>query len=241
MVKSALPWGEDVNAVWKGVAEAETRGGKPKGKVQGGKPKGKPDGGALPGKVDGRVARSQRTRAAVLDALIALLDEGQFKPPAKVIAERSGVSTRSVFQHFPDLETLLIAAVELGVNRFAPSVQPIPTDLPRKARIDALVEQRFALFERAGNVYWAGQIAAPISATLKATFAHVEYALRVQIGVTFKPELATLRKPKRLALIARIAAATGFHHWYALRRVEGVDPAAARAAMAEMLAVLLPE
>ena len=232
MVKSALPWGEDVNVVWKGVAEAETKGGKPKGK---------PDAGAPAGKVDGRVARSQRTRAAVLDALIALLDEGQFKPPAKVIAERSGVSTRSVFQHFPDLETLLIAAVELGVNRFAPAVQPISVDMPLKARISALVEQRFALFERAGNVYWAGQIAAPISATLKATFAHVEYAFRVQVGVTFKQELAGLRKPKRLTLIARIAAATGFHHWYALRRVEGLDPAAARAAMAEMLAVLLPE
>lgn len=223
MSKSVLPWGEDVNAAWKGAAEAEAPAEKPKAKL------------------DGRTARSQRTRAAVLEALIALLDEGQFKPPAKVIAERSGVSTRSVFQHFPDLETLLIAAVELGVNRFGASVQPIAADLPLKARIGALVEQRFALFERAGNVYWAGQIATPISATLKATFAHVEYAFRVQVGVTFKQELAGLRKPKRDLRVARVAAATGFHHWYALRRVEGLDPLAAKGAMMEMLAVLLPE
>lgn len=223
MSKSVLPWGEDVNAAWKGAAETEVSTAKPKARI------------------DGRVARSQRTRAAVLDALIALLDEGQFKPPAKVIAERSGVSTRSVFQHFPDLETLLIAAVELGVNRFAPSVQPIAADLPLKARISALVEQRFCLFERAGNVYWAGQIATPISATLKATFAHVEYAFRVQVGVTFKRELAGIRKPKRDQRIALIAAVTGFHHWYALRRVEALDPRAAKGAMTEILAAMLPE
>lgn len=222
-VSKSAPWGGDVNEAWRAAAEA-------------GDPPGKPA-----GKIDGRVARSQRTRAAVLDALLALLDEGQFKPPAKVIAERSGVSTRSIFQHFPDLETLFIAAVDHGVNRFAAAVQPIEPALALKARITALVDQRFTLFEQAGNVYWAGQIATPLSPTLKATFAHVEYALRIQIGITFKAELAVLRKPKRLTQISRIAAATGFHHWYALRRVEMLDESVARMAMSEALASLLPE
>ncbi|MFA5120978.1 TetR/AcrR family transcriptional regulator [Zavarzinia sp.] len=192
-------------------------------------------------KIDGRLARSQRTRAAVIDALIGLIDDGHFKPPAKVIAERSGVSTRSIFQHFPDLETLLTDAVAFGVDRFAHVVQPIMADAPREARIAALVRQRFALFEKAGNIYWAGQLAAPVSPTLQSTFRRVEYIFRVQIGVTFKPELARLRKARRDQLTAEVAAFCGFHQWYALRRVQGIGVTAARNAMVRLLSALLPE
>ncbi|PWR23963.1 hypothetical protein DKG75_05290 [Zavarzinia compransoris] len=223
MGEAAHPWGADGNSLWHG------------GQDDAAPP------APVPGKVDGRLARSRRTRAAVLDALIALLEEGEFKPPAKVIAERSGVSTRSVFQHFPDLETLFTAAVAHGVERYSPLVQPIGPDQPLKARVGALVRQRFALFEKAGNVYWAGQIAAPLSDTLCQTFARVEYALRIQIEVTFQPELSGLRKPQREARVARLAAFTGFHAWYALRRVEGVGESAAKAAMAETFTALLPE
>lgn len=222
--EDAFPWGADGNVVWqRGFGEG---------------PVAEP---APPAKIDGRVARSKRTRAAVMDALIALLEEGNFKPPAKVIAERSGVSTRSVFQHFPDLETLFTAAVAYGVERYSPMVLPIGADQPLKTRINALVRQRFALFEKGGNVYWAGQIATPLSDTLRQTFSRVEYALRVQIEVAFQPELASLRKPQREARVARLAAYSGFHAWHALRRVEGLGEAAARAAMVDAFTALLPE
>ena len=40
---------------------------------------------------DGRSARSQRTRNAVVDALLELNREGNLRPTAKEIAERAGV------------------------------------------------------------------------------------------------------------------------------------------------------
>lgn len=192
-------------------------------------------------RVDGRVARSQRTRAAVLDALIALLEEGHFKPPAKVIAERSGVSTRSIFQHFPDLETLFSAAVQREVNRFAPLVQPITPDAPLATRLNALIKQRFDLFERAGNIWRAGLLEEPISTTLQTTYRHLEHVFRVQIEVTFKAELASVRPPRRKIVIRQIAAATGFHAWYALRRAEDLEVPPAQAAMTQVFRALLPE
>lgn len=192
-------------------------------------------------RVDGRVARSQRTRAAVLDALIALLEEGHFKPPAKVIAERSGVSTRSIFQHFPDLETLFAAAVQREVNRFAPLVQPILPDGTYAARETALIRQRFDLFEKAGNVWRAGLLDEPISTTLQTTYRNLEHIFRVQIEVAFKAELAVLRAPRRKIVVRQIAAATGFHAWYALRRAEELELNPAQAAMTRMFRALLPE
>lgn len=220
---AVFPWGQEPEDDWQ---QSLTPPGDGHGKIP---------------KLDGRLARSQRTRAAVIEALIGLLEEGEFKPPAKVIAERSGVSTRSIFQHFPDLETLFTAAVAHGVNQFAPLVQPISDHLALPARINALARQRVELFEKAGNVYWAGQIAAPLSDTLRDTFRRVEYILRVQIEVALKPELIRLRKPKRMAIVARLAAVVGFHGWYGLRRVQGLTPGETRAAMVSFIASQLPE
>ena len=56
--------------------------------------------------IDGRTVRAQRTRQALLDALFSLLEDGELRPTAERIAERAGVSERSVFQHFPDREAL---------------------------------------------------------------------------------------------------------------------------------------
>ena len=62
--------------------------------------------------LDGRAARALRTRNRVVDALLDLVDEGDLRPSAADVARRAGVSLRSVFQHFDDLETLFRVAGE---------------------------------------------------------------------------------------------------------------------------------
>src|SRR5208282_909869 len=57
-------------------------------------------------RLDGRLARSARTRHAVVDALLDLLGEGDLRPTAARIADRAGVSLRLVFHHFDDLEAI---------------------------------------------------------------------------------------------------------------------------------------
>src|SRR4051812_40199139 len=44
---------------------------------------------------DGRNVRAERTRKAVVEALLELLDEGDVRPTAERIAVRAGVSERS--------------------------------------------------------------------------------------------------------------------------------------------------
>ena len=66
---------------------------------------------------DGRTLRAERTRQALVDALLGLLDEGHPSPTAAEVAERAGVSERSVFQHFADREALLEAVARQQYER----------------------------------------------------------------------------------------------------------------------------
>src|ERR1043165_6133853 len=80
--------------------------------------------------VDGRTARAQRTRAAVVDALLQLINEGDLRPTAPRIAERAKVSLRSVFQHFTDLEALYAAATTREIDIIAGLVEALPSEGP---------------------------------------------------------------------------------------------------------------
>ena len=76
---------------------------------------------------DGRVARGQRTRRNVADALGQLLRDGDPDPTAKAIAEQAGVSLRLVFHHFSDMDDLYLYVAVLQLRRQW-------SDLPRVSR-----------------------------------------------------------------------------------------------------------
>ena len=57
---------------------------------------------------DGRLTRAARTRTAVVDALLTLNERGELRPTARDIAAEAGVSLRSVYVHFDDLEALFV-------------------------------------------------------------------------------------------------------------------------------------
>src|SRR4029450_8701570 len=69
---------------------------------------------------DGRLARGERARAAIVDALLVLIESGELRPSAARIAQRAGVSLRSVFQHFSDVESLFAAAASRQTERLSP-------------------------------------------------------------------------------------------------------------------------
>src|SRR3954454_5900096 len=96
---------------------------------------------------DGRAARSVRTRRAIVDALRSLHHEGDLLPTAPRVAERAGVSVRTVWQHFDDIETLLVEAGRRDLEIAMTFVTPIDSNLPLAARIAALVDQRSRMYE----------------------------------------------------------------------------------------------
>ena len=90
--------------------------------------------------IDGRRARTVRTRAAILEALLALVRAGEINPTAAAIAARARVSVRSISQHFPARGDLFGAAAALYQER-PDSPEPAPGQ-PLAARLDAFVPVR---------------------------------------------------------------------------------------------------
>src|SRR5262249_58385643 len=93
-----------------------------------------------PPTLDGRLARGARARVAIVEALLALIERGDLRPSAARIAERAGVSLRSVFQHFNDVESLFAAAAERQAERLASLAGSVDDKGPLTRRVDAFVQ-----------------------------------------------------------------------------------------------------
>jgi TetR/AcrR family transcriptional regulator of autoinduction and epiphytic fitness len=188
---------------------------------------------------DGRTVRAERTRQALVDSLVALLDEGHLKPTAAQIAERAGVSERSVFQHFPDREALFEAVARQQYERVMPMLRPVDSSLPLDERIDQLVQQRARLYEKIAGVRRAGlliehesdSVAGWLTTARKAKAADVERIFRRELDAIPPDE----REPVRAALVA-LCAWTAWESW---RIHQGLSVARARAAMRAGIAALL--
>ena len=72
---------------------------------------------AFSGSTDGRSLRRERNRDSVIEALLALVREGNMDPGGAEIAERAGVSHRSVFRYFDDLGDLIRTAIDTELSR----------------------------------------------------------------------------------------------------------------------------
>src|SRR5437763_10081054 len=139
---------------------------------------------------DGRAARSVRTRRAIVDALRALHHEGDLRPTAPRVAERAGVSVRTVWQHFDDLETLLFEAGRRDLEIAQSFVAPIDKSLPAIERVHALVEQRARMFEEMAPPWRAARVHAPFSAQIQSNRDTLMQFARDQVGELFAPEIA---------------------------------------------------
>jgi AcrR family transcriptional regulator len=108
------------------------------------------DAGVEPADVDGRHARQIANRAAVARAALDLVQETGELPSAEAVAERAGVSRRSVFRLFDDREALLRSVVKLMqrqvLDRFPP---PAPHDGPGQVWTHHLDELRRLVAHRA--------------------------------------------------------------------------------------------
>src|SRR5690606_9711476 len=94
---------------------------------------------------DGRSARAARTRQSIIDACLALVEEGDLQPTTPRVAERAGVSVRSVFQHFDDIEGLFAAVADRVLERLAGLVLQVDPSLDVERRLPLVVRQRVAL------------------------------------------------------------------------------------------------
>lgn len=186
---------------------------------------------------DGRSARALRTRNSVVDALLDLIDQGELRPSAADVARRAGVSLRSVYQHFDDLETLFRVAGERHHQRYA-HLEPLP-ELPSElpARVAAYAAHRARWMEAVSPMGRAAALQAPFSEGVAARQAAGRVRLREALAVAFRPELA--RSPQPELLLHALEAAASWATWEGLRSATGLAPAEATRVLELLLLSLL--
>ncbi|MGN6474268.1 MAG: TetR/AcrR family transcriptional regulator, partial [Mycobacteriales bacterium] len=165
---------------------------------------------------DGRLARSARTRLAIVDALRALNQEGDLRPTAPRIAERAGVSLRTVWQHFEDFEALLLEAGQRDFELVIQRVRPIDAGLPLDDRVRLLVAQRCETFAELAPVWRAARLHEPFSAQLRRSRDRLVRASRVELQRVFATELEAMPTPARRVMLDALQVATNFPAWDAM-------------------------
>ena len=139
---------------------------------------------------DGRLARGQRTRRNVAEALVDLLREGDPDPTAKAIAERAGVSLRLVFHHFTDIDDLYNAVGALQLERHWTDLPELPAKLSLSSRIERTVRHRSILYEEVSPVRRAAIRRSGSSPRISEAMAYTDGLLVQNLSSAFAPELA---------------------------------------------------
>ena len=190
---------------------------------------------------DGRHARSERSRDAVLAAVITLFEAGVPKPTARQIAAEAGVALRTVYRHFDDLDSLFAEAVEVYRRRLEPFLHSIEPSLPLDARIEALASQRRAIWEAASPIHRAGRLVRHEQPFVAASMEQNRRRCRAQIEQLFAVELGAdaAANPLQIDLIEQLEAATSWTTWDMLRTEQRLDPGTAERLVAKMLEAAL--
>ena len=189
--------------------------------------------------IDGRTRRAQRTRDGVIRAVLTLIAEGDLRPTAPRIAERAGVSLRSVFQHFNDLDALFAEAADRELSRIASEVEAIAPSGALAARIEAFVTQRSRALEQVTPARRAALLQEPTSPTVVAIRDRLLALARQEVALTFAPELAMVDGDERVEVLDALDAAASWQTWEALRNHQGLAVARARRVVARTLTALL--
>jgi AcrR family transcriptional regulator len=189
--------------------------------------------------LDGRVARSYRTRAAIVDALVCLLEEGNVQPTIEEIAARASVAPRTVFQHYPDREALFVAVSDHRQAQLTALMGAISADAPLAQRITDVVEQRARVYEWIAPVRRAALLMAPFSDSVQAWLAGFRAVKRADLERVFAAEIAACDASERPTLVAALGAVASWSTWAALRDEQELDVARASAALAHALRALL--
>lgn len=187
---------------------------------------------------DGRTRRSLRTREAIVDATIGLLEDGDLRPTAPRVAERAGVSVRSVFQHFDDLETLHAAVAERLVARVAVLVVPVEPDRPLEERLDRFVHQRALLLEAVTPIRRAALVHGPFSTEITARLRDGQAFLRAEVLATFGPEVEAAGAMGD-ELLDALDSALSWGTWDGLRSGLGRDQPTAERVLRRLAAAVL--
>lgn len=173
-----------------------------------------------------------------MEAVLELVKEGDLRPTAPRIAERAGVSLRSVFQHFNDLGALHAAVAARQLEEVNELTYPIDLGLPLSERVPAFVAQRAAVLEAVTPIRRAS-LMNPLSPEGHDGYERMRSLSRDEVARVFATELHALPDSARCEVLEGIDVTCSWQTWEGLRQYQRLSVADARAVVVRIIIALL--
>jgi TetR/AcrR family transcriptional regulator of autoinduction and epiphytic fitness len=188
---------------------------------------------------DGRAARALRTRNAVADGLLELIEEGELRPTSKAIAERAGIAERTLFQHFEDLETLFSVAASRVGEGVVRNLGHIPDDGPFEDRLSAYLDELIFFHEAMSPLQRASRVHEPYSPVVRRAASWWHDLLRRGIERVFGQELTHWPEDERRNVVEALTLTVAWTSWDSMRVRSELTKEQARAVMELSVRTLL--
>jgi TetR/AcrR family transcriptional regulator, regulator of autoinduction and epiphytic fitness len=195
-------------------------------------------------RIDGRTAKGLKLREqaheSILSAYIDLIRGGVPLPTARETAAHAGLSLRVVFNHFPDLQTLRLAAFKRAQAEssefFSANVPPRGTAAERIAHF---VESHTRRLELVAPFHRAAAMIEATDPQATDAMRRARNSAARDLETTLGPTLAGLSPEQRRALLTRLHMVCSWESWNFLRAHYRLPAARARAVVIDVaLAVL---
>jgi AcrR family transcriptional regulator len=191
-------------------------------------------------RIDGRRLRSERTRRNIIEAFITLLRRNPRIPTAAQIAKEAGIATRSIFERFSDLRTLVLAAADYAIAKGQAAAVARDVDGDRTTRIRSHVETRAAACEEWLPLW---RVMTATQKEVKELRERVVMARQANISrmlLMYGPELGGIGEPQRGQLLIALATMTSFESWDQMRDCYGLSSEDAQAVWRAAIDRMLP-
>ncbi len=185
---------------------------------------------------DGRFARTARTGQAVLDAFISLVQTRGEQPTMDVVAEEALISVRTLYRHYSEASSVVVAALAHSLAWTAPPGLDVGPTRPVGQRITA-VTAAWTRVAESNLVLWALAAAIPVDdLDVVASLAESREAGRAQLRAVFARELGRREGATRSMMLDAIESAVSVASWYGLRTDQGLAATRAKRITEAMVA-----
>ncbi|RLA56609.1 MAG: TetR/AcrR family transcriptional regulator, partial [Gammaproteobacteria bacterium] len=172
---------------------------------------------------------------AIIDAAIALQEEGILVPTAQQISEQAGVGIRSFFRHFEDMESLFQTADDHIRDSYEALFLGGDRDGAVEERIEHAVDRHADAYESVRNMVLGSLAQLWRYEVLRKNYARNQRGLRKDLD-DWLPELKSLPRDKREA----VDAIASFELWHRLREHQRLSKKASIEIVTSLLKSLIP-
>ena len=167
---------------------------------------------------DGRVLRTQRSREAIINSAYQFMEVEGVIPTAQVVANNAGVTIRTLFRHFPEMDLLYRELHKRTFDHYAKEFDKGDRTGPLEDRVLSAVKTFTAAYSNQRNVFLVTKSMMRNSVFLRENYSRVQKSLSKRL-LEWIPELSDL--PDEIH--DGVDGVLSFEFWHRLQVIQGVS------------------